>query len=129
MPIKPMPSPQILVIDDQRSHLRLIKKILERYGWQALTADSAEEAELILDLGHPFRAIITDLNMPWLNGVEFCKKTKKTYPHIKIYALSGNPDLFAYDELNTAGFDGIFMKPITIKLIENILISIAANRT
>ncbi len=124
-----MPDPQILVIDDQRSHLRLIKKFLEKYGWQALTVDSAEEAELILELGHPFRAIITDLSMPWLNGVEFCKKAKKTYPHIKIYALSGNPDLFGYDELENAGFDGFYMKPITINLIENLLFSIAANNT
>ncbi len=122
-----MSDPQILVIDDQRSHLRLIKKILAKYGWQALTADSAEEAELILEWGHPFRAIITDLHMPWLNGIEFCKKTKRAYPHLKIYALSGNPNLFAYDELTNAGFDGIYMKPITIKLIENLLFSIAAD--
>lgn len=120
-----MPSPKILVVDDQRSHLRIIKKMLEKFGWQALTADSAEEAELILEWGHEFRAIITDLKMPWLNGVEFCKMAKRKYPAIKIYALSGNPDLFDYNELNGAGFDGFYFKPITLETIENILFAIA----
>ena len=46
---EPMPDKKILVIDDQPSQLRIIKKILDRYGWQAVTADSAEEADLVLD--------------------------------------------------------------------------------
>ena len=124
-----MADPQILVIDDQRSQLRLIKKILATFGWHARTADSAEEAELILEWGSSCRAIITDLSMPWLNGVEFCKNAKKTYPHLQIYALSGNLGLFDYNELINAGFDGLYTKPITIDLIKKILLSIEANGT
>lgn len=120
-----MPSSKILVVDDQRSHLRIIKKMLEKYGWHAITADSAEEAELILEWGYEFKAIITDLKMPWLNGVEFCEMVKRKYPAVKIYALSGNPDLFDYNELINAGFDGFYLKPITLKTIENILFAIA----
>jgi two-component system response regulator YesN len=121
-----MPNPKILVIDDQRSHLRLIKKMIEKYGWRAITADSAEEARLLLDWGNQFRAIITDLKMPWFNGVEFCKMAKRKYPKIEIYALSGNPDLFDYNELNDAGFDGFYFKPVTFETIENILMAIAS---
>ena len=122
-----MPNLSILVIDDQHSHLRIIKKMLERYGCKAKTVDSAEEAELILEWGQEYGAIITDLKMPWLNGVEFCKRAKRKYPRIKIYALSGNPDFFDYDDLNNAGFDGFYFKPITHKTIENILLAIASS--
>ena len=42
---------KIMVIDDQRSHLRLMKEMLESCGLSAVTVDSAEEAELILAKG------------------------------------------------------------------------------
>lgn len=121
-----MSNSKILVIDDQRNHLRIIKKMLGKYGWEAITADSAEEAELMLDWGHQFRAIITDLKMPWMNGIELCKIAKSKHPQIQVFALTGNPDLFNYDDLNNAGFDGFYFKPITLETIENILVAIAS---
>jgi CheY-like chemotaxis protein len=124
-----MPNSKILVIDDQLSQLRLIKIMLEKYGWHVVTADSAEEATLILEWGHQFSAIITDLKMPWLNGVDFCKLAKMKYPKIQVFALTGNPDLFDYDELNNAGFDGFYFKPIRLEIIENILSAIVGDST
>jgi CheY-like chemotaxis protein len=112
---------KILVIDDQRSHLRLMKRMLERFGWRAVTVDSAEEAELILEWNPDFHALITDLKMPWLDGVEFCRNTKNRYPKIKIYALSGNIEAYDRNELDDAGFDGIYQKPVRLEIIEDIL--------
>lgn len=112
---------KVLVIDDQRSHLRLMKQMIERYGWRAVTVDSAEEAELILEWYPDFYALITDLKMPWLNGVDFCKKTKDKYSNIKIFALSGNLKSYGPNELDDAGFDGIYQKPIRLEIIEEIL--------
>lgn len=116
-----MSNEKIMVIDDQRSHLRLMKEMLESCGLSAVTVDSAEEAELILEWYTDFNALITDLKMPWLDGVDFCKKVKAKYPDIKIYALSGN--LHAYDQevLGEAGFDGIFQKPVRFEIIRAIL--------
>lgn len=116
-----MPEEKILVIDDQRSHLRLLKRILERYGCSAITVDSAEEAELILKWNHDFQALITDLKMPWMDGVKFCKRTKTKYPNMKIYALSGNLDDYDPSVLDEAGFDGIYQKPVKLKMVEDIL--------
>ncbi len=112
---------KILIVDDQRSHLRLMKKMLKRYGRQAVSVDSAEEAELILKWYPDFHALITDLKMPWLDGVDLCRKTKMKYPHIKIFALSGNLQTYDRKDLNEAGFDGIYQKPICFQIIEDIL--------
>jgi len=95
--------------------------MLERYGWQAVIVDSAEEAELILEWDVDFRALITDLKMPWLNGVDFCKKTKKKYPDIKIFALSGYLQEFGQNALDDAGFDGVYQKPVRLTMIEELL--------
>ena len=126
-PYEPMSEKKILVIDDQPGQLRIIKKILDRYGWQAVTTDSAEEAELVLDWGYKFSAILTDLKMPWYNGLDFCKSAKSKYPGIRVYALSGNLELFDSNELDEAGFDGVYAKPITLEIVEDVLLSIVTS--
>lgn len=118
---------KILIIDDQRSHLRLMRDMLENCGWDPITVDSAEEAELILEWNPEICALITDLKMPWLNGIDFCIRTKRKYPDMKVYALSGNLDAFDQKSLENAGFDGIYQKPVRFNIINAILDSIAGN--
>jgi len=48
--------------------------------------------------------------MPWLNGLDFCRRVKILNPDLKIYALSGWISNFDMNELEDAGFDGIFEK-------------------
>ena len=121
-----MHSEKILLVDDQRSHLRLMKRMLEKYGWEAVTVDSAEEAELILEWENDFPAMITDLKMPWLDGVSFCKKVRQKFPDMKIFALSGNLAAYDFENLVAAGFDGIYQKPIRMEILEVILYVINA---
>ena len=104
---------RILVVDDQKSQLKLMKKMLEKIGYMAVTVDSAEEAEHILMCEESFAMIITDLKMPWLDGLNFCKKAKILDPNLKIYALSGFLHDFDIKELEDAGFDGVYEKPIS----------------
>ena len=112
---------KVLVVDDQRSQLNLLKKMLEKVGYMAVTVDSAEEAEHILMCEESFSMIITDLKMPWLDGLSFCKKAKILDPDLKIYALSGFLHDFDINELEDAGFDGIFEKPISKAQLAEIL--------
>ncbi len=112
---------KILVIDDQRSQLRLIKKILTKLGHTVVTVDSAEEAGLILRWERDFSMIITDLKMPWLDGLQFCKNAKSAHPNLKIYALSGFIGGYDLGELKAAGFDGVYQKPVREALLVEIL--------
>ncbi|MFO7555694.1 MAG: response regulator [Desulfobacterales bacterium] len=116
-----MNTQKVLVVDDQLSQLRLMRIMLEKLGYMAVTVDSAEEAEYILRSGETFSLIITDLRMPWLDGLDFCKRAKVLHPDIKIYALSGCLDDFNVHELEKAGFDGIYQKPITKSYLREIL--------
>ena len=104
---------KVLVVDDQISQLKLMKKMLENIGYMAVTVDSAEEAEHILMCEESFSMVITDLKMPWLDGLSFCKKAKILDPNLKIFALSGFLHNFDIKELEDAGFDGIYEKPIS----------------
>lgn len=112
---------KILVIDDHRSQLKLIKNRLSRYGCHVVTADSAEEAVQMMQWGERYEIIITDIKMPWLNGMQFCRRVKANYPEILVFALSGNISEYGKDELESSGFDGIYEKPISDELLVQIL--------
>jgi CheY-like chemotaxis protein len=119
--ITDMNTKKVLVIDDQRSQLKLMRKMLEKFGYMAVTVESAEEAEYILRCGEKFSIIITDLKMPWLNGLNFCRNVKIFHPNSKIYALSGYLYNFDINELQDAGFDGLYEKPISKEQLIEIL--------
>jgi len=121
---------KILVVDDQRSQLKLMKQMLKKIGYMAVTVDSAEEAEYILRGEESFSMIITDLKMPWVDGLTFCKKAKILDPNLKIFALSGFLYDFDMNELEDAGFDGIYEKPINkAQLVEMLDVGIEKNKT
>jgi len=109
---------KILVIDDNTAQCKLLKKLFESYGYSVVALDSPEEALYLLEW-KDFDVIITDLRMPWMNGAEFCRRSRITKPETLIYALSGYIHQFDRDELLEAGFDGIFSKPIKVDLLKD----------
>jgi CheY-like chemotaxis protein len=109
---------KILVIDDNTAQCKLIKKLFESYGYSVVALDSPEEALYLLEW-KDFDVIITDLRMPWMNGAEFCRRSRRIRPEALIYALSGYIHEFDRNELLEVGFDGIFSKPIRIDLLKD----------
>ena len=109
---------KILVIDDNTTQCKVLKKLFESHGYSVVALDSPEEALYLLEW-KDFDVIITDLRMPWMNGAEFCRRSRNTRPETLIYALSGYIHEFDRDELLEAGFDGIFSKPIRIDILKD----------
>jgi CheY-like chemotaxis protein len=116
-----MSTKKILVVDDNLSFLNLMKRLFNKSDHLIITADSAEEAEHILRYEEKISLIITDLKMPWLNGIDFCRRVKTLKPDLKVYALSGCVNNFDMNELEEAGFNGIYQKPISKANLEEIL--------
>jgi two-component system, cell cycle sensor histidine kinase and response regulator CckA len=112
---------KILFVDDNLGFLKLMKRLFNKSDHTIITADSAEEAEHILRYEEKISLIITDLKMPWLNGIGFCRRAKILKPDLKIYALSGCINDFDMNELEDAGFDGIYQKPMSKANLEEIL--------
>ena len=111
---------KILVIDDSTTQCKVIKKLFESHGYAVIALDSPEEALYLLEW-KDFDAIITDLRMPWMNGAEFCRRLRRIRPDTLVYALSGYIHQFDRTELDKAGFDGVFSKPIRIDLIKDVI--------
>jgi CheY-like chemotaxis protein len=78
----------VLVVDDDRLILVTIKRLLEREGIVAHCVSGGEEAlEKIRE--RTFSLMITDLNMPGLDGLELSRKGREMAPHMPIILNTG----------------------------------------
>lgn len=64
---------RILVVDDDPVIVRLVKDKLEGAGYEVFTANSGRQAlDVLAQRGMPHLAVV-DVNMPLMNGFEFCQ--------------------------------------------------------
>jgi DNA-binding NtrC family response regulator len=78
-----------LVIDDDVSMLDLMKLQLSNNGFDVMTADrGGQGVELIKE--NDFDIILTDLNLPDIDGIEMVKKAKELSPHTEIIMITGH---------------------------------------
>ena len=82
---------RILVVDDDPAILRLVKTKLESAGYDVLIADSGVDAlEVIGRSGMPHLAIV-DINMPLMNGFEFCEAVQQ-FSDLPVIMLSAQDE-------------------------------------
>ena len=108
---------KLLLVDDDESYLNTVKKILAKMEYAAEVAASSKEALKILEK-EKFPVIITDLDMPGLDGVELCKQIKKNGSRSIVYALSGYITEYDTENLEKSGFDGYLSKPAKIEVLK-----------
>lgn len=104
---------RILVIDDDQQIRELIREILERGGHTVFEADNGvaglrKMAEETVDI------VVTDIIMPDKDGLETITDLRKSYPEVRIIAISGGGRRVNRDYLPTAqafGADLVLYKP------------------
>ena len=104
----------ILVIDDEKEILDIIKIILSKAGYEVETALDGQKGIKKFDNGQ-FDLVITDINMPGLDGrkvVEYIRNSDR--PFTPIIGVSGTPWL-----LENIPFDAVFTKPFPLKDLVN----------
>ena len=108
---------KILFVDDEEAQRDVIKRVLGRMGYTVIVSDSSEHALELLKK-ESFPLIITDLNMPGMDGASFCKAVRKSNTRSIIYALSGYIGDYQADSLEAIGFDGFLRKPATVDMLK-----------
>lgn len=83
---------KILVIDDQSFYRNIFKRKLENVGYTVVTVSSRDEAmELIRKDPDQFDCILSDVQMPGMSAVQFCKELKKLkLDHIVLFITSNS---------------------------------------
>ena len=68
---------RILVADDSKAMLAFLQTTISGFGFTAITAENGKDAFDLLNLGGSFDLILTDMNMPVMDGIEFTRLTRK----------------------------------------------------
>ena len=113
----PSLSGRILVVDDGPDNLRLITYMLHRAGAEVASAASAETAlEMFAAAIHrdetAFDLVITDIQMPGMNGLQLAQRIRAITPHVPIFALTAHAMRDSEQSCLSAGCNEFIPKPI-----------------
>jgi DNA-binding NtrC family response regulator len=120
-------SRRVLVIDDDDNYREMLTEALKVGEYTAIPAASAQEAMEILE-SCAVDAVITDIKMPDMNGVNLAKAIKEKHPDLPVILITAYHDFDRYflDEQKKDA-DGILQKPFGLELILDLLKKVIGN--
>jgi len=102
---------RVLVVDDESAASKLLSLILGPPEFQCATANNGEEALVALQRG-PFDAVISDLHMPGISGMELLAEVRRCYPHLAFLVTTGVDDVDVGVQAMRCGADDYLVKPL-----------------
>lgn len=113
-------SEKILLVDDEKDFLDVMSERIEARGMNVTTADSAEKALEDVESGN-FDAIILDLKMPGMDGLETLKAIKKKNPDLQVILLTGHATVEKGIEAMKLGAMDFLEKPADLDKLTEII--------
>jgi two-component system KDP operon response regulator KdpE len=107
------PSGNILVTDDDSDLRRVLKMTLGALGFAVTESSNGEGAIREVDT-HRFDALLMDVNMPGMGGIEACRRIRKCNPRLQILMLTVRDGEADKVEALDAGADDYITKPFSI---------------
>jgi two-component system KDP operon response regulator KdpE len=107
-------SANLLIVDDERSIRLSLRTILANFGFEIVEAARGEEA-LALVRTAQFDAVLLDINMPGMGGIDVCRIMRKTAPRLPIVMLTVQGSEDRKVEALDAGADDYITKPFQLR--------------
>ncbi len=102
---------RILVIDDDNGILDSVSKILKYSGYEVEVAHDGEEGVRLFSIAHSFDCVVTDINMPKMNGNEVAERIRNSErAEIPLIAISG----FGEEGIDKTLFNASLPKPFKL---------------
>ncbi len=111
---------KILIVDDDQTTRRVLGLYLKAKGFDFITAENGLEA--LEKLGtDSVNLIMSDLNMPYMDGLEFVRNVRANpeWSHIPILMVSTESDADEKELAMSAGANGYLVKPVTADMISD----------
>ena len=118
----------VLIVDDERSIRVSLRTILSNIGFEIIEAARGEEA-LSLVRAAPFDAVLLDINMPGMGGVEVCRQMRQESARLPIVMLTVQGSEDRKVEALDAGADDYITKPFQLReLIARLKAAVRRNK-
>jgi EAL domain-containing protein (putative c-di-GMP-specific phosphodiesterase class I) len=110
---------RVLVVDDEESVRRALCRILEVDGQEVVTADSGQEATQWLEEAPHFDAVVSDISMPRMNGLQLLRAVHKRDPDLPVLLVTAHPDLSTALEAIDQGVYKYLPKPVDVGVLQD----------
>ncbi|MCA9003972.1 MAG: chemotaxis protein CheW [Planctomycetaceae bacterium] len=103
---------RVLIVDDSMFFRQLVTTALETEGYTVVARDSCISAVELLEKDSRFHAVITDLDLPMMDGFEFCEwlKSQESTQEMNVIALTSASSSTDQAKARDAGFDEFLVK-------------------
>lgn len=111
---------RILVVEDESGNRRALRKYLERQGHEVVEVENGRQAlERISEQSHPFDLVLSDIEMPEMNGIELLGRLKEdSATHdLPVIVVSGRDDMPSVVKCIEGGADDHLSKPFDAVLL------------
>ena len=112
---------RVLVADDEPSVRTVVGRVLEKAGYEVLEAENGEKAIEVINTGENrlvLDALICDIRMPKINGVEAIHYFQSEYPHVPVIVLTGYPDTGMAASFMGHGVVDYLVKPVPAEILK-----------
>ena len=117
----------ILIVDDEHEFLELMDNRLQKRGFTVVTAGTGEKA-LELVAQEVFDAMVLDVKMPGMDGIETLRRVKQLRPELPVLLLTGHASVEAAMTGVETGAVDYLLKPVPINDLIMRLRDIAARK-
>lgn len=113
------PRQTVLLVDDEEALRGVLQAMLEALGYDVITAKDGQSAiATFRNKQHSIDLVITDMNMPAMNGGEIISQLRSIQPECRIIVSTGGTDSDANVALERSGGGMVLRKPFTIEDLE-----------
>jgi len=115
-PLKDCAGARLLIVDDDVAQRNVLVVMMEQAGIACKAVSSASEA-LALFQTERIDAVITDLNMPGISGMELLAKIRLRYPDLVFLMVTGTEDVRLGVQAMRQGADDYLIKPLDVDVV------------
>jgi signal transduction histidine kinase/CheY-like chemotaxis protein len=105
-----MAEASVLIVDDDRSIVRLCQRLLERAAFKVFASTDPMEAIKILE-ARKIDMLLSDIRMPVMDGFELIERAKSLQPDIAVLVMTGFGSVDTAIQALYKGVDGLILKP------------------
>lgn len=104
---------RVLTVDDSKTMLQMLQFALKQGGFEVIQGENGQEGLDLLDANSNIDVIITDINMPVMDGITFIKELRKKPQNkaIPVLILTTESSQSKKEEGRSAGATGWIVKP------------------
>jgi len=114
-----------MLVDDDDNLRGIVAKLLAALAGVEVVSFSSGDAALNALAATPgaFDFVVSDLDMPAMSGIEFCRRAHAIQPRLKVLLATGS-GLLTTEEAHGYGFCGLIAKPFSVAALRNVLATV-----